>query len=105
VPAGGGVMGIARGGGSLAWQLGHNDLADQQNLSAYMGAHVTLTGLRGAFVPFLGIVAYLGWDARAWLPGFDAIGAYVFVFSALLSAVSWWGFERLHKRMGPRQAI
>ena len=41
------VMGIARGGGSLAWQLGHNDFAKPDQLSAYMGIHVTLTGVRG----------------------------------------------------------
>ena len=52
------VMGIARGGGSLAWQLGHNDFAKPDQLSAYMGIHVTLTGVRGAIAPLSGMLLY-----------------------------------------------
>jgi hypothetical protein len=97
--AGRAVMGIARGGGSLAWQLGHNDFARSDNLSAYMGVHVTLTGIRGAFAPFLGIALYLGWSDLPVLPDMAGIGPWLFAVSASLSAISWWGFERLHKRM------
>ena len=43
------VLGLARGGGMIAWQLGHNDFADQERVGVYMGIHVTLTGLRGVF--------------------------------------------------------
>ena len=91
------VLGIARGGGSLAWQLGHNDFADQQNLSAYMGIHVTLTGVRGAIMPFLGMLLYVGILDQ---PG---IGASLFLIAAALSAVSWWGFRRLHLDMSRAQ--
>jgi MFS family permease len=87
------VLGIARGGGSLAWQLGHNDFADQKALSAYMGIHVTLTGVRGAIAPFLGMVLYVGFLDHA------GIGAALFLVAAILSAISWWGFRRLHKHM------
>jgi len=91
------VLGIARGGGALAWQLGHNDFSDQQSLGAYMGVHVTLTGIRGATMPFLGILLYLGVDfADIRLPG---IGAGLFLLAALLSVISWGGFRRLHRRM------
>ncbi len=58
------ITGIVNGGGSLAWQLGHNDFAPRDQLSTYMGIHVTLTGVRGAFAPFLGMALYLGWDAK-----------------------------------------
>ena len=87
------VLGIARGGGALAWQLGHNDFADQRSLSAYMGIHVTLTGVRGAIMPFLGMLLYVGF------PGFAGIGAHLFGIAAVLSGVSWWGFRRLHRHM------
>lgn len=87
------VQGIARGGGSLAWQLGHNDFADQRALSAYMGIHVTLTGVRGATMPFLGMFLYIG------LADWNGIGAWLFLIAAALSAVSWWGFRRLHQAM------
>ena len=46
----------------MAWQLGHNDFARQDQLAAYMGLHVTLTGLRGSIAPFLGIILYAGWQ-------------------------------------------
>lgn len=87
------VLGIARGGGSLAWQLGHNDFADQKALSAYMGIHVTLTGVRGAIMPFLGMFLYLGFLSV------EGIGAHLFLLAAGMSAVSWWGFRRLHRHM------
>jgi hypothetical protein len=96
------VLGVARGGGSLAWSLGHNDFASQDRLAAYMGVHVTLTGIRGAFAPFLGVALYLGWQDIGWLPDFAGIGSWLFGVSAGLSCVSWWGFERLRRRMQPQ---
>ena len=94
------VLGIARGGGALAWQLGHNDFADQQSLGAYMGVHVSLTGIRGATMPFLGMFLYLGIDySGIKLAG---IGDGLFLLAAALSVVSWWGFRRLHQQMQSR---
>ena len=93
------VLGIARGGGSLAWQLGHNDFADQQSLGAYMGVHVTLTGIRGATMPFLGILLYLGWSDVSWLPDFQGMHSALFLMAAGLSTLSWRGFRRLHQDM------
>ncbi len=63
------VNGIVNGGGSLAWQLGHNDFAPRDQLAAYMGIHVTLTGVRGAFAPFLGMALYLGLEQRCGVAG------------------------------------
>jgi hypothetical protein len=95
------IQGVARGGGALAWQLGHNDFADQDQLSAYMGIHVTLTGVRGATAPFLGIFLYLGWELQ-WFSftfSYEGMGAALFALASLLSALSWNGFRRLHRRM------
>jgi MFS family permease len=95
------VQGVARGGGSLAWQLGHNDFADQDQLSAYMGIHVSLTGVRGATAPFIGMFLYMGWDLQWW--SFAGMDASLFLLSAALSVVSWNGFRRLHRRMHGQQ--
>jgi MFS family permease len=95
IAAGRFVNGIVNGGGSLAWQLGHNDFAPREQLAAYMGIHVTLTGVRGAFAPFLGMALYLGWSRGAVLPELPGLGAYLFVVSAGLGIVAWRGFNRL----------
>jgi len=85
------IMGVARGGGTLAWQLGHNDFAKPDQLSAYMGIHVTLTGVRGAIAPFLGMALYTGVPSLSW----DGIGSSVFLVAALVSACAGIGFYRL----------
>ncbi len=54
------VIGFARGGAALAWSLGHHDFASRQMAPIYMGLHVTLTGVRGALGPFLGMFIYAG---------------------------------------------
>jgi MFS family permease len=93
---------IVNGGGSLAWQLGHNDFAPKDQLSAYMGIHVTLTGVRGAFAPFLGMALYVGWDAWGRVPSMPGIGHWLFVVSAALAVSAWLGFERLRREL-PRK--
>ena len=95
------ITGCARGGGTLAWQIGHNDFAEPKDLSSYMAIHVTLTGIRGAFSAFLGIWLYLGWTDVSYLPNFGGLGAHLFCFSAILGLVSWIGFVRLRNDMAP----
>jgi MFS family permease len=91
------LAGVVGAGGSLAWQLGHNDFAPKEQLSAYMAVHVTLTGLRGAIAPFLGMALYLGWGGGSWLPAFRGMGGWLFVLAAFGMVVAWRGFHRLHK--------
>ncbi len=98
------VISIVNGGGSLAWQLGHNDFAPRDRLSGYMGVHVTLTGVRGAFAPFLGMALYLGWDAKGYVPGSTGLGAWVFMVSAVMGVIAWRGFDKLRREIGPRAA-
>ncbi len=97
------ITGVVNGGGNLAWQLGHNDFAPRDQISTYMGIHVTLTGVRGAFAPFLGMALYLGWDAKGYVPGSTGLSAWLFLLSALLGVFAWRGFDKLRKdvRMRP----
>ncbi len=73
----GGVAAVAKGiafaGGVLAWNLGHLDFAPTGRESQYMGVHVTLTGVRGALAPMIGVSVYtiasssgFGYHAGAW---------------------------------------
>jgi len=100
------VQGVARGAGMLAWNLGHNDFADRRLVGLYMGIHVTLTGVRGAIVPFLGMALYTGWEtvslpglAVPLLPAFAGLGAHVFLLTTAAAVVSEIGFKRLHRQI------
>jgi hypothetical protein len=104
------LLGFARGGGSLAWNLGHNDFAAPDSVALYMGIHVTLTGVRGAIAPFLGMLLYVGWSPLALpligleLPGFAGIGAYVMLVCGLLSLAATRGFDALNRDRRERAA-
>lgn len=105
VAAGRVVLGVARGGGQLAWQLGHNDFAGPERAAHYMGLHVTLTGLRGAFAPFVGMLLYVGWRGTevpvvgVSLPAWDGLGSGTMALAAALSALATLGFGALHRRI------
>ncbi len=100
------LLGMGRGGGALAWQLGHNDFARPENVGLYMGVHVTLTGVRGAFAPFLGMLLYLGWssfDLLGWgprLPGFEGLGAHLIGLACLVGTFGALGYWRLARQVG-----
>jgi hypothetical protein len=98
------ILGIARGGGTLAWNIGHNDFAKPERAGAYMGLHATLTGLRGAIAPFVGIALYAGVGAQelpsgAKLPALPAIGGWMMLLAAALSALSTLGFAALSRQI------
>ena len=60
-------MGV--GGSKIAWSLWVTKLAPSGMEARYMGAHVALTGLRGALAPFLGYLSLsiLGYSGVAWV--------------------------------------
>lgn len=98
------VFGVARGGGNLAWTLGHNDFAHPERAGLYMGVHATLTGLRGLFAPFLGMLLYLGAAPRALpfgleLPAVPALGGWMMVLAAGLALWATLGFARLQREI------
>ncbi|HXX47911.1 MAG TPA: MFS transporter [Myxococcota bacterium] len=103
------VQGAARGGGALAWTLGHNDFATRERAGLYMGVHVTLTGVRGAIAPFLGMALYVGWAAHALpgvaleLPAWRGLGDEVMPLAAAMSALSALGFRRLQRSISALQ--
>lgn len=105
------VLGLARGGGMLAWYLGHNDFADSERMGLYMGVHVTLTGLRGAVAPFVGMLLYVGWSATTLpgtgvtLPGFEGVGTWLMLAASLLSSVAAFGYLGLHRRIRLLDAV
>ncbi len=57
------ILGIAYGGAVLGWNLGHNDFSGNKDSALYMGIHVTLTGLRGLFMPTVGVLVYQALNA------------------------------------------
>ena len=97
------TIGVARGAGALAWNLGHNDFASRELVAVYMGIHATLTGVRGAFAPFLGMALYTGWSAMSvgglTIPAFDGLGGHVFLFAAIFSTTSMIGFIQLDRHV------
>jgi len=110
------IIGIARGGGALAWNLGHHDFSSRQLAPIYMGIHVTLTGIRGMIGPFFGMLIYAGFNlplgktqdffkplvdklsTHGWLITESGVlhvpgaGGYAFVFLGLLAMVAALGF-------------
>ena len=101
------VFGIARGGGNLAWSLGHNDFAHPDRAGLYMGVHATLTGLRGVFAPFLGMLLYLGAAPRALpfglsTPAIPALGGWMMVLAAGLALWATLGFAKLQRAIERR---
>jgi hypothetical protein len=105
IAAGRVLLGMGRGGGALAWQLGHNDFARPENVGLYMGVHVTLTGVRGAFAPFLGMLLYVGWASAELpglglrLPGFEGLGGHLIGLACLVGTIGTLGYWQLHRRI------
>ncbi len=81
--------GIHRGGGTLAWNLGHLHFATRENAEVYMGLHQTLTGMRGLTAPFLGTLL---WSLTGW-------GVWGIAFMMCLGSSVW--YYRLWREESP----
>ena len=91
------TLGVAFGGGMLAWQLGHHDFATRELASIYMGIHATLTGVRGFIAPFIGTLLYQGVSASWTGVRFDVpgMGGWTFILLAAIGAVAALMFLRM----------
>ena len=74
------LNGLARGGGAIAWTLGHLHFAREHQAELYLGIHVALTGLRGLVMPLLGwaTYVYLGWYSFAIALGLALVSHILF---------------------------
>jgi MFS family permease len=73
--------GLGQATGMIGWNLAHTRFAPPGQGQLYMGAHLTLTGLRGAIMPYLGTVLYytpLGLNTIAWAAGVTLLAALGF---------------------------
>jgi len=93
VSLGAALAGVGVGGSKIAWSLWVTKLAPEGMEARYMGAHVALTGLRGALAPFLGywLLGILGYHGVAW-------------FSVALVTLSTLLFFRLFSHQRARQS-
>jgi MFS family permease len=84
------VFGIGMSGLGVAWNLAPISFAGSSDASAYTGAHITLTGVRGAVAPILGALTFKYFNYAV------VFGAAMALF--LLGAVSMAVLERRMKR-------
>jgi len=88
------VLAFAYAGSNLGWNLGHNDFASIGRAQHYMGVHVTLTGVRGAIGPPVGILIY------QWLEGMrPGAGVYSLVLPLACVTVGAFGFSHMRRVM------
>jgi hypothetical protein len=88
------LLGIGVAGGSLGWNLGHNDFAPDDRAPEYLGLHVSLTGLRGLVAPLAGVACYGALER--WRPG---AGTWALAMPLLLQTVGALGFARMGRKL------
>jgi len=88
------VLAFAYAGSNLGWNLGHNDFASVGRAQHYMGVHVTLTGVRGAIGPPVGILIYQWLESLR--PGF---GLYSLVLPLAFVTAGAAGFSHMRRVM------
>ena len=70
IAIGAGLLGLARGGGEILWNLWVTKVAEPENVGEYMSVHTSFTGLRAMMAPFVGFyLVELG--SIGWLLGFS----------------------------------
>jgi MFS family permease len=74
-------LGLAFGGGAIAWQLWVTKFAPPEDTARYMAVHTFLTGTRGAIGPFVGYFCaeHLSLQATSWIAA-----ALIFLSIAML---------------------
>jgi len=92
--AGAVLLGAAQAGANLGWNLGHNDFASIGRAQHYMGVHVTLTGVRGAVAPPLGVLCYAALEALQ-----SGAGRISLVLPLVMTTAGALGFNRMRVRI------
>ena len=82
------MNGLGRGGGAIAWTIGHLHFAREHQIELYMGIHVALTGLRGLLMPLLGWITnyYFGWASFVIALTFAVIAHLMFRGMAVIDS-------------------
>ena len=88
------MLGAANAGANLGWNLGHNDFASIGRAQHYMGVHVTLTGVRGAIAPPLGILFYEALEAFH-----RGAGRYALLLPLALTTAGAIGFNLMRREL------
>ncbi len=79
---------MSNGGGAINWLTGSLYFAKSEHVSLYNGIHVFLTGVRGFIGPPLALLLFVEIEQIGNLTVYGAgIGAWVFLVSAVLSAL------------------
>jgi hypothetical protein len=88
------LLAFAYAGANLGWNLGHNDFAAVGRAQHYMGVHVTLTGVRGAIGPPVGILIY------QWLESMrPGTGIYSLALPLVFVTIGAAGFSHMRRVM------
>jgi hypothetical protein len=92
--AGAFLLGVGYAGGTLAWNLGHQDFSSAERDADYMAVHVTLNGIRGILAPVA------AWALHQWLAP-HGHAPLVLVICTLVNAAGVVGFMSLRKYVSP----
>ncbi len=84
------LVGLGMATGGLAFNIGHTHFARPEETQVYMGIHLTLAGLRGLTMPFLGV----------WLYSMPQIGMKLLLIAAAIQFIAAIGFT-----LSPRPKI
>jgi hypothetical protein len=92
------LLGVGFAGGSLAWNLGHQDFAPPERDAEYMGVHVTLNGLRGLLAPFLAVGLYQWLQSLGHAP-------WIFLICTVVNVIGAAGFVLLRRDRRRRATV
>lgn len=91
------LLGVGYAGGTLAWNLGHQDFSSAERDGEYMAVHVTLNGIRGILAPVA------AWALHQWLAPFGH-APLVLVICTAINAVGVLGFMSMRKLVAPTKS-
>ena len=89
------LLGVGYAGGTLAWNLGHQDFAPAERDAEYMAVHVTLNGIRGVLAPLA------AWGLHQWLAP-RGHAPMVLVVCTVINMVGVLGFMSMRRDIAPR---